>query len=616
MSNSQVIRFFGDGENRFVGVGDVGSTYIWMGVNDKAFAIGNALSEDLDRLLGNGGLMMYCLPICETLEDFEAILDSTNLTGRETNGNFAVIDSTGAAAMYEIGPTHYWKFDTVDSENGFVVRTNFAFSDNDRSYYDQYDRSNALLEELLADDNINYRTILQIHARDFSDTDSNPYDIPFEDYIEEGYPWGYVPSDFSICNYITGSAAVFRGVLSGEPPCLSTMWTMLGQPAGAIAFPVFPIGEPPIEANTVDSSALCARATEIKSQVFNCPGGYGYCDTYKLHNDAGTGIWDQVFPMEIQLFDEYDDCFDDWISVMPDDQTILDVQQRMTTDAYDFLQNVVVDTTLEPYFEADNLEPHPTERVHFSETTPHGPETWRWDFDNDGIFDSSEMNPTHIYTEVGTYTVVLRVSNDDGTVYSVREDYITVVNNPPEIVSQIPQEPEFEVVKDELITFLIEIEDDDGDPITVQWYWNSEEFTQLYSISVVFDQLGDQTIDCMISDGYSETWVNWLIHVVPLSEDDPTVPEYTWNLTNYPNPFNPSTTVSFSLKHDSDVHIDIYDVRGRKVFTLTDERYTAGQHQIVWDGISDDGREVASGVYLLRLTTGEANLLKKALLVK
>ena len=616
ISGSQVVKYYDECRNRFVGVGSVGTDYVWMGVNDKGFAIGNALSSDLERLMGNGDLMMFCLPICETLEDFEVILDSTNVEGRDTHTNYAVFDSTGAAAIYEVGPNQYWKFDTSDATGGFVVRTTFSVNGGGSYGIEKYTRSQALIEELLAESNINYRSIIQTHTRDYSDSDSNPYEIPFSDYDEPGISWGYIDTPFSVCEHGNGSAAIFRGVLPGEPANLSVMWTMLGQPASAIATPVFPLGRPPLELNTDDSSLLCTRANEIKAHVYNCPFGSTYADTYKLRNDAGTGIWDQVFPMEIQLFDAFDDYFDAWTSAMPDDQTILDAQQSMATTACDFLLDVVVDSMLTAYFEADNVEPHPTDIVLFTERSLHGPEEWRWDFDNDGYYDSSDQNPSHTYDEVGTYSVKLTVFNDNEYATTVRENYINVVNRPPDIISHVPQEMEFQVVLDQSIDFSVDYVDDDGDPTSIQWYLDDEEFTQLPTIRVVFNQLRDHTVGFAVRDDYSETRIDWLIHVVPVSEDDPTVPRYTWSLANHPNPFNPSTTVSFSLKRDSDVRVEVYDVRGRKVRTLANDRYDAGLHHIIWNGQNDDGKELSSGVYLLKLTTGERSLMRKALMVK
>jgi|GEM_PF-3937367 len=76
-------------------------------------------------------------------------------------------------------------------------------------------------------------------------------------------------------------------------------------------------------------------------------------------------------------------------------------------------------------------------------------------------------------------------------------------------------------------------------------------------------------------------------------------------LGNYPNPFNATTTISYSLPQDAEVRLDIYNVAGQKVRTLIEENQSAGIHSLVWDGRNDSGQPVASGLYFYRLKAGE-----------
>jgi flagellar hook assembly protein FlgD len=71
-----------------------------------------------------------------------------------------------------------------------------------------------------------------------------------------------------------------------------------------------------------------------------------------------------------------------------------------------------------------------------------------------------------------------------------------------------------------------------------------------------------------------------------------------------PNPFNPSTTLSFTLPSPSPATLAVYDITGRKVRTLVSGPMSAGTHMFVWNGLDDAGRPVSSGVYLYRLTAG------------
>ena len=85
---------------------------------------------------------------------------------------------------------------------------------------------------------------------------------------------------------------------------------------------------------------------------------------------------------------------------------------------------------------------------------------------------------------------------------------------------------------------------------------------------------------------------------------------------NFPNPFNPTTTISYSLPSRSRLTLDIFDVLGRRVRTLVDGLRPAGKYTAEWDGCDDDGRPVSSGVYLYRLTAGQFAQTRKMVLVK
>ena len=79
-----------------------------------------------------------------------------------------------------------------------------------------------------------------------------------------------------------------------------------------------------------------------------------------------------------------------------------------------------------------------------------------------------------------------------------------------------------------------------------------------------------------------------------------------------PNPFNPTTTIAYSLAGRSRVTIRVYDVAGRVVTTLVDGEAEAGPHVIVWNGTTDSGKRAASGVYFVKMEgTGAAGMFNK-----
>ena len=85
---------------------------------------------------------------------------------------------------------------------------------------------------------------------------------------------------------------------------------------------------------------------------------------------------------------------------------------------------------------------------------------------------------------------------------------------------------------------------------------------------------------------------------------------------NFPNPFNPLTTIEYSVAKASPVELTIYDIRGQGVRTLVRENTLAGRYAAVWDGKNDRGRAVSTGVYFCRLTIGSSVSVKKMVLLK
>ena len=103
----------------------------------------------------------------------------------------------------------------------------------------------------------------------------------------------------------------------------------------------------------------------------------------------------------------------------------------------------------------------------------------------------------------------------------------------------------------------------------------------------------------------------------PAEPAEDSVPAAQVNLLgNYPNPFNPSTTIAFELPRDMRVQLAVYDVRGNLVATLLNENVAAGRREVLWNGRDRSGQSVASGVYLYQLVTPDGNLAGRMLLSK
>lgn len=100
-------------------------------------------------------------------------------------------------------------------------------------------------------------------------------------------------------------------------------------------------------------------------------------------------------------------------------------------------------------------------------------------------------------------------------------------------------------------------------------------------------------------------------------EDETELPYLTTQLeTNYPNPFNPNTTISFSIANNDNVRLEIFNSRGQKITTLVKDYLQAGRYNVVWEGRDDQNREVGSGTYFYRMQTGNIVSTQKMIMVK
>ena len=85
---------------------------------------------------------------------------------------------------------------------------------------------------------------------------------------------------------------------------------------------------------------------------------------------------------------------------------------------------------------------------------------------------------------------------------------------------------------------------------------------------------------------------------------------------NFPNPFNPSTTIKFDMKAKGHVSLKVYNVAGQLVKTLADGVFNAGSHSVNWDGTNNAGAKVASGVYFYKMETKNFSQTKKMVMLR
>ncbi|MGB9695985.1 MAG: T9SS type A sorting domain-containing protein [Ignavibacteria bacterium] len=111
-------------------------------------------------------------------------------------------------------------------------------------------------------------------------------------------------------------------------------------------------------------------------------------------------------------------------------------------------------------------------------------------------------------------------------------------------------------------------------------------------------------------------WFNRQTWTVPVHTISSTVPAGYELQQNFPNPFNPSTQISFSLPKAEYVTIKIYDITGREIYKLVDQRLDRGSYTVSWHSFNNNGDYVASGIYFYRMIAGNFSMTKKMVLLR
>ncbi len=102
----------------------------------------------------------------------------------------------------------------------------------------------------------------------------------------------------------------------------------------------------------------------------------------------------------------------------------------------------------------------------------------------------------------------------------------------------------------------------------------------------------------------------------PVSVFDDPIQLTDYQLINYPNPFNPSTTIVFNLPVSGKVKLEVFNIKGQKVKTLLNEEMQKGEHSIVWSCLDSNNKPVSSGIYLYKIKAGKQESVNRMLLLK
>jgi len=218
-------------------------------------------------------------------------------------------------------------------------------------------------------------------------------------------------------------------------------------------------------------------------------------------------------------------------------------------------------------------------------------------------------------------------SSSESFTYIEEADYIPVyveldpeaLGNPTEIGIFVDNECKgAEVIEDSLVQICAYVLNDsmafDPGSVEFQLYYSARSENALidsYSIKENLNDVGNKgKLD------FSKTQDRYyLIFLKDSGNNTPGIIKTSLD-KNYPNPFNPTTTIRYSLADEGDVELNVYNIKGQKVRTLVNENKNSGHYQAIWDGTDNSKKQVASGVYFYRLTTSEKTLNKKMLLLK
>ncbi|MCK9334483.1 MAG: choice-of-anchor J domain-containing protein [Candidatus Cloacimonetes bacterium] len=141
----------------------------------------------------------------------------------------------------------------------------------------------------------------------------------------------------------------------------------------------------------------------------------------------------------------------------------------------------------------------------------------------------------------------------------------------------------------------------------------------MYDLSAYDGQSVFITIRCVSNDAFVFYVDNFAVHTNggSVSNDEPTAPIAITELKgNYPNPFNPETTIRFSVKEAGPVSIDIYNLKGQLVKTLLSDNKAAGEHSVIWKGTDNNNQPVSSGVYFYKMNAGKYSSTRKMIMMK
>ncbi|HOD54206.1 MAG TPA: FlgD immunoglobulin-like domain containing protein [Candidatus Cloacimonadota bacterium] len=213
-----------------------------------------------------------------------------------------------------------------------------------------------------------------------------------------------------------------------------------------------------------------------------------------------------------------------------------------------------------------------------------------------------------------TFTATDNASEQISTVLPVR---VEGVPDAPVINSWVPVELQVNINAGETVSFTVTATDEDSDELSYSWSVTNETITVTAPVFYwTFQNPGTFYVQVNVTDQVLTDSKMWTVNVEPSATDTNPVLLKTSLLPNYPNPFNPSTCISYQLEKSSHVNLEIFNSKGQLIKSLVNHAQQKGTYQIEWDGTDSLGQAVASGIYLYRLQAGTYQKINKMMLIK
>ena len=337
----------------------------YMGVNEKGFAIINANCYNLPDVTGDGiddGLLMRrSLEKCASVEDWEHLLNQTNLTGRQDPWIFGAMDATGSAKLYECSNFYYYEYDAEDADvapAGVIIRSVFSVVGwpIDEGA-ERYKRAKDLLQARQQFERLSVEYILQDMTRDLYSSLCDPYPLPFSGRVDS-LPPGYVFTGETINRFRTRSVSVIRGVLPDEDPSLATQFAMLGPPVLTVAVPLWvAAGSAPAFFWDGPKAPWYQIIEQRMALLYPYKGISTWLDTHYLVDDDSSGVFSYSLPLELWGIQQADLAVEAWRGHPADPELVLQVQQAIAQEIWQGFQNENADgLDLEPEIFADHRD--------------------------------------------------------------------------------------------------------------------------------------------------------------------------------------------------------------------------------------------------------------------